>query len=544
MAEYQWATKEGLCSLLCEVVSWDSRTLTPGEIEFPKKVQAKLQNLPYFQENPALLGVHDADLGRKFLTALYKHPEAKDTVVLISHFDTVFTEEYGDIEEYAFRPKELTQLLYNRIDSLPEDAQEDLLSGEYLFGRGTMDMKMGLVMHMGLIEKASDEKWPINLILLTVPDEEVNSAGMRAAVLKLLEIKEEYDLTYKLFLNGEPVFAQQPGDRNYYVYSGSIGKIMPSVLFYGRETHVGEPLSGITANYIASFMTQQMEWNDKLQETVMGEKTPLPVTLQQKDLKMEYSVQTPFRAAALYNVFLMKRNAAEIMDIFEEIALDAARECNEAYQKICTSQNVKPVGTVRVLLYEELLKYAVKKLGSEYVESVKLDIHANKNWDDREKSFHIVDALMIECQELGPAMILLFAPPYYPAVNSSDCEFISECVDYIRQQGMEKFELPVQQIHFFNGISDLSYVNYKDTGSGWTSFIDNTPVWGDSYSIPFQEMKELQAPVLNIGPFGKDAHKRTERLHKKSAFEEVPALVEGLIKKICVHSSTVTSLKS
>jgi arginine utilization protein RocB len=43
-------------------------------------------------------------------------------------------------------------------------------------------------------------------------------------------------------------------------------------------------------------------------------------------------------------------------------------------------------------------------------------------------------------------------------------------------------------------------------------------------------MKKLQAPVLNVGPFGKDAHKRMERLHIKSAFEEVPVLVEGMIK--------------
>jgi arginine utilization protein RocB len=156
-----------------------------------------------------------------------------------------------------------------------------------------MDMKMGLVMHMGIIEKASVEQWPINLLLLTVPDEEVNSSGMRAAVPKLLELKEMHQLTFNLFLNGEPVFTQEPGDRNYYVYSGSIGKIMPSALFYGKETHVGQPLNGITAPYIASFLTQRMEWNLSLQETVMGERTPLPVTLQQKDLRSEYSVQTP-----------------------------------------------------------------------------------------------------------------------------------------------------------------------------------------------------------------------------------------------------------
>ena len=122
----------------------------------------------------------------------------------------------------------------------------DIKSDEYLFGRGTMDMKMGLVLHLHLIEMATIEKWPINLILLTVPDEEVNSSGMRAAVSGLIDIREEYGINYALFLNSEPSFTQKPQDENYYIYSGTIGKIMPSALFYGKETHAGEPLSGIT----------------------------------------------------------------------------------------------------------------------------------------------------------------------------------------------------------------------------------------------------------------------------------------------------------
>ncbi|WP_223594499.1 M20/M25/M40 family metallo-hydrolase [Neobacillus bataviensis] len=532
MEQLRWGAPDALRKLLCEVVSWKSMTLTEGEREFPSKVQAKLAEVTYFRENPNYLELHDADLGRRFLTALYKHPSAKETIVLISHFDTVNTEEYGDLEEYAYQPEELTQLLLTRKNELPEDARNDLQSGEYLFGRGTMDMKMGLVMHMGLIEKAAAEEWQINLLLLTVPDEEVNSSGMRAAVTKLLELKDEHQLTYKLFLNGEPVFTQEPGDKNYYVYSGSIGKIMPSALFYGKETHVGEPLSGITAPYIASFLTQRMEWNPMLQEREMGETTPLPVTLQQKDLKLEYSVQTPYRASALYNVFLMKRNADEIMRIFEKVAKDATDACNAAYKRVCQELSAEPVGSVRVLRYEDLLKHATQKFGEKVVEAIKAGIHANPDWDDREKSFRIADTLMIQCQELAPAIVLLFAPPYYPAVNSSEDELVKQCVDYVKKEGLAKFDLPVKQIHYFNGISDLSYVNYRDEGEGWTTFQANTPVWGSSYSIPFTEMAQLQAPVLNVGPLGKDAHKRTERLHMKSAFEEVPALVEAMIQMI------------
>ncbi|MEH7342971.1 M20/M25/M40 family metallo-hydrolase [Bacillus sp. JJ1532] len=532
MSHVKWGTPESLRALLCELVSWQSRTLTEGECKFAYNLNAKLMELDYFKLNPSYIGLHDAGLGRNAVTALYKNPEVSETIVLISHFDTVHTEEYGDLEPLAFQPEQLTRVLMDRLDELPEEARTDLESGEYLFGRGTMDMKTGLALHMALIEKASLEKWPINLLLVTVPDEEVNSAGMRAAVPELVRLRDEHQLNYKLFLNSEPSFSQEPGDPNYYIYSGSIGKIMPAALFYGKETHVGEPMSGMTANFMASFLTQQMEWNPIFREFDLNEKTPLPVSLQQKDLKMEYSTQTPYRAAALYNVFLMKRTAAEVMDIFTEVAEKAALACTAAYTEICTREGVKPVGKVKVMRYEELLQYAEKKLGTELISKIKSNALTNANWDDREKSIRIVDSLMIQCQELGPTIVLLYAPPYYPAVNTSHDPLVIKAVNLMKKTGIEKFNLEVNQIHYFNGICDLSYVSYQDNAEGWTAFERNTPVWGDTYSIPFIEMEQLQAPVLNVGPFGKDAHKRTERLHIESAFIQLPIMLETLVRSL------------
>lgn len=528
----KWGTPEDLKALVCELVSWDSVTLTEGERIFPLKLHEKLSEIQYFRNYPEDLSLHHSDLGRKFLTALYKHPEATDTICLISHFDTVNIEEYGNLKPFATQPEELTKIFLQMIDQLPNDVQNDLESGEYLFGRGTMDMKMGLAMHMSLIEKASIEKWQINLLLVTVPDEEVNSAGMRDAVSALVELQEKNNLNYKLFLNGEPVFTQEPGDPKYYLYSGTIGKIMPAALFYGKETHAGEPLSGLTSPLLAAFLTKKMEWNDEFQEVVFDEKTPLPVTLQQKDLRLDYSTQTPFRSAALYNVFLMKRNAIDIINLFEKVANEAAEECNVFYEKVCKKNNVNTIGNVKVIKYENLVKYASDKFGVEYIEEIKKEIQTHKEWDDREKSFRIADNLMIQCQELAPAIIILFAPPYYPAINSTGNELIEESVQFVEKLSIEKFNLNVRRIHYFNGICDLSYVNYSDASDGWSSYELNTPVWGDSYTLPFNLMKKLRAPVLNIGPFGKDAHKRTERLHMRSAFEEIPIIVEELIKKI------------
>ena len=528
-----WGTPEQLRQLTERLVGWESQGLTEGEVKFPEKLHAELMELPYFQNHPGLVSLGEVNWERRYLTALYKHEKAARTVVLLSHFDTVAVHEYGDLAPLAYQPAELEKAFQKIKNEFTPEMQEDLASGEYLFGRGVMDMKSGLAIHMALIERASSEEWPVNLLLMTVPDEEVNSAGMRYGVSKLLDLERQYGLEYVLFLNGEPVFAKSPGDESQYIYTGSIGKIMPSALFYGKETHAGEPLAGMTSSYLSTYLTRKMEWNPAFSETVHGEETPLPVTLTQGDMKEEYSVQTPYRTKALYNVFTMERNAEDIMDIFEGLAKESAAECMEDYRALCKKAAMEPrFDDIRVIRYEELVGYAKEKFGIDYLNQLIRETLMDPERDVRDKSFHIADILLLNCQELTPGIVLLFAPPYYPAVNSSDDPFIEECVGHVTRHAFERFGLELEQVHFFNGISDLSYVNYQDSSSGWVSYENNTPVYGDQYSIPFQAMQHLKAPVLNIGPFGKDPHKRTERLHIKNAFEEIPEIIASLILHI------------
>lgn len=235
-------------------------------------------------------------------------------------------------------------------------------SGEYLFGRGAMDMKAGLALHVALhvalLERASAERWPINVVLLAVPDEEVNSAGMRAAVERLQELADDHRLTYVLFLNSEPSFPARPGDATRYVYSGSIGKIMPSVLINGRETHAGTPMSGLTSTFVASYVSRTMEFSEAFRETVHGETTPLPVTLDQHDRRDGYSTQTPFRTSALYNVFVMDLAADAVMDRFEQVVRAAVAECMVDYRRVCERELVDPIGELRVLPFDEFEEHA------------------------------------------------------------------------------------------------------------------------------------------------------------------------------------------
>lgn len=528
-----WGTPEQLRQLTELLVGWDSQGLTEGEVTFPEKLKEKIQELEYFQKNPDNLALGEVNWERRYLTALYKHEEASRTVVLLSHFDTVAVHEYGDLAPLAYQPAKLEEAFQKIKDEFKPEMQTDLASGEYLFGRGVMDMKSGLAIHMALLERATLEEWPINLVLMSVPDEEVNSAGMRFGVSKLLDLERHHGLEYILFLNGEPVFAKSSEELAQYIYTGSIGKIMPSALFYGKETHAGEPLAGMTSSYISTYLTRKMEWNPSFSETVYGEESPLPVTLTQGDMKAEYSVQTPYRTKAMYNVFTMKRNAEEVMDIFENLANESVEECLEDYRAFCVRIGMEPrINEIRVLRFEQLMDYAKNKFGIDYINQLIHNTMMDPERDVRDKSFHIADLLLLNCQELTPSVVLLFAPPYYPAVNSSDDPLIEDCVAHVTQYALQRFDLELEQVHFFNGISDLSYVNYDDTSDGWISYEKNTPVYGDPYSIPFQAMQQLRAPVLNIGPFGKDPHKRTERLHIKNAFEEIPELLAELILHI------------
>jgi arginine utilization protein RocB len=526
----RWNTPERLQELLCTLVGWRSVTGSDGEARFAGLLADEIRSSPSLSERPDAVALGPIDHGRAYVTALHRAPGVQDTVVLISHFDTVDTQDFGVHEPHAFDPVALTAAYAADPSSLDADAAADAASDEWLFGRGAMDMKAGLALHMALLEQAAHEQWPINLVLLAVPDEEVNSTGMRAAVDGLRDLARAHDLEYVLFLNGEPSFPARPGDDTRYLYTGSIGKIMPSVLCFGRETHAGTPMSGLTSSFIASYVTQAMEFSDAFRETVHGETTPVPVTLDQHDRRDGYSTQTPFRTSALYNVFVMEQTADDVMDRFERVVGAAAERCMRDYRAACERDGVAPIGELRVLRYADLHAHALGALGQATLDERCAAAIADGDDDLREQSLRIVDSLLSACPELTPAIVVLFAPPYYPAVNSTDDDLVRASVERVQRQSTERFGVDLARSHFFNGISDLSYVSYRGDASSSRTYERNTPGFGETYAIPFDAMAELDAPVLNVGPFGKDPHQRTERLHVRSAFVELPELLADLIR--------------
>ncbi|MDQ0273133.1 M20/M25/M40 family metallo-hydrolase [Cytobacillus purgationiresistens] len=521
-----------MLSTLIDLVSIDSVSLSAGEKYFPLRTEQVLRGIPYFQENSELIKNHPTSDGRSILTALYKHENAVKTVVMISHFDVVDIEDYGELKHLAFNPIELTNALHHRTEGLPDDARDDLQSGDWLFGRGMMDMKCGLVQHMSLLEKASFENWEINLLLVTVPDEEVNSVGMREIIPKLVEMADEHQLTYTLYLNSEPMFSQVPQDEQRYFYTGTIGKIMPGALCFGKESHVGEPFSGMNACWMSSVLTQEVEWNEGLCETVNGVMSPPPTLLLQRDMKKEYSTQIPHRSVSLFNLLLMKRNAADVMEEMKEVASKAAHKMESFIEEKYKLNNLdrSQLSNIQVLFYEELRNYAIEKTSDEYIDKMEQAIANETDGDIREQTIQIVDQMAMLCQELGPMIVLFYAPPYYPAVDSGPESMIQEISASLIEFACDRCGEELKATDYFNGISDLSYAGLHADLSEMDKYNVNLPGGEKLYSIPFKQMAKITAPVINVGPLGKDAHQKTERLHVPFAFEKLPKILEHLIK--------------
>lgn len=107
-----WQTKDELLALLTSLVQYESITGSKGEAALAEYLYFILKDKPYFQKHPDDVTLHPMDDGRSFLTALVKKKNVKKTVLLLSHFDVVDIEDYGEFKHMACKPAELLSLLF------------------------------------------------------------------------------------------------------------------------------------------------------------------------------------------------------------------------------------------------------------------------------------------------------------------------------------------------------------------------------------------------------------------------------------------------
>ncbi|MDR3565950.1 MAG: M20/M25/M40 family metallo-hydrolase [Negativicutes bacterium] len=543
---------ERIKALAIELTKTRSIVGTAGELVMAEKIYDYLRQLDYFQRHPEqlqMVPIRGDQLGRKNVLAVVRGEKTatSKTLLCLGHIDTVGIDDYAELRDYATDPAVLKKML--PAIKFSEETLAEITSDEWIVGRGILDMKTGVAALMVMIDDFSRqaEKLAGNLVFLGVPDEEGNSAGMLSAVQDLAAMAKEKDWDFVGAIDTDYTTFRYPGDTNRYVYIGTTGKLLPCFFLYGEETHVGEPFNGLDANLLASEVLYQMDLSTELCDIVDGEVALPPISLHQRDLKTEYSVQTANAVNLYFNYAthvsqpdeVLAKCKAKAVSSFENVI----KRLNEEYEKFCGLSAIpyqRLPWEVNVLTYEELYHKVKAEMGEEIdriIEQLTEELRAQKV-DDREFSFAIVQEVHKRCSDKNSKIIVYFAPPYYPHIYVKDeddkgkvlLSAVNKAVGAVRT----RYDYNIITRKFYPYISDLSYCSIAGNESV-AKLTSNMPAWTRQYTLPVRAIQDISMPVVNIGPYGKDAHKLSERLSTAYSFDAMPLILQKTIENLLLH---------
>lgn len=517
--------------LSLRMTRWPSVTGSPDEAGFSRKLRAHLAETPYFQRHPDQLVTIDShgEPMTQNVVALVRG-RGRRTVVLAGHFDTVSIANYGTLAPLACDPEPLTQALLKELRSRPLNgaeakALEDLESGNFIAGRGLLDMKSGLAAGIAVLERFAGLGEPNgNILFVATPDEENRSRGMRSLRNALPEIARRFDLDIVGGINLDASSCEREGEEGRAVYLGSIGKFAPFAFVIGRPTHAGYPFNGTSAHRISAEIIRAMDTVPELSDAAFGERSPPPVCLEARDIRDGYDVTTPDRVWLSFNWLTHSRTATAILGDFRAIvtgALQTALETQDAHQARYRGRAGSRTQGV-VVTYAELLA----RLGAEALVRLEvLDRSLSGGTDPLKVSREIVAAAATEAGIEGPAVIIGFGSLHYPLVHLDHAEAgrqMQARLQRVMEEAAERHDTSIKFKQIFAGISDMSFFGHRPEAGETGLLATNTP------STAFTDVAPdglLSFPTVNIGPWGRDYHQKWERVHAPYTFEVLPDLV-------------------
>ncbi|MFL5801284.1 MAG: M20/M25/M40 family metallo-hydrolase, partial [Roseiflexaceae bacterium] len=440
----------------------------------------------------------------------------------------------------ALLPRLVAELEAGAQGEADQLALQDLRSGDYLPGRGALDMKSGLAAGMALLFRLAElDERPGSLLLIATPDEEQTSQGMRAAAARLPSLAQEWGLEPVAAINLDSTTDRGDGRDGQAIYMGSVGKLLPSVYVVGRDTHAGAPFDGVNANLLAAEITRRIECSPELADMAAGEVAPPPVCLKQADLKTHYDVTTPAAAWCYYNLLTYSwapsEALAKIVRSVQE-ALDAAmaelRTRMRRYAELTGSPIVAPSWQPRALTFADLKRRAIERAGAD-TERALAEL-AGRLADDLDVD---LPTYCLRTTELlwklsgltGPAAVVGLASLYYPrvSVGETDRRHVGLREAATRQIATlaREMDVAVRLRPFFPAISDMSFLGGAGAPEELELVAANIPAWGTRIRLDYGAAGALNLPIINVGPWGRDHHQRIERVYMPYAFGLLPELV-------------------
>ena len=521
------------------LVSINSVNGTTGEIDLADELVKILQSFPIFQQHPDWVWTqslpHD-QLNRKNVFALLKKPGCCRTIIYHSHFDTVGIEDFGSLEASAFDPTALEK--YFASYQADHEVQADAQSGDWLFGRGALDMKSGDAVNLANLLYFSEHPAELagNLLFMGNCVEENDHSGVIAGLSELHRLQIEQGLKYVTAINTDFNSPKYAGDNNKYVYYGAAGKMLTCCYIKGIETHVGNTYSGIDSTLIASQINLLLNNNPKFVERIPNEEVLPSACLQLRDQKDFYNVQTAKVTEMYFNTFTYQRPAADTLNLFKNAIEEACRQLlkklAERQEKFFSALGMPAVAEDKQLFvytFSEYLAY-LKKKGLNSAALVAEFAQQADQFDRRQVGFKLIGFLDQHLNDNHAKVVLFIAPPFCPHNSVKKTTTVYQQLLKVLEESQNQAEIKLKE--FFPYLSDSSYLAIDETSEELSRLQANFPLAEQIYPLPFAQMRKLAIPAIDIGVYGKGAHTWKERVYKPYSFNILPTLIRKFSQQV------------
>jgi len=370
------------------------------------------------------------------------------------------------------------------------------------------------------------------LLFIAVPDEENNSAGARRAVQILPEIAREHDLDMAAAINLDAIADDGDGSKGRVIALGTVGKLLPTAFVAGFPAHSGFPLNGLNAGALAAAIAARIEWAPELTDGSQALPGTPPSLLSIRDGKAGYDVTTPATAFATFNVLSYRRAPDEVLEAFDRLCVDAARDYRAQLSQRIGSRRCDFIAeSIPLYRYEAVLG----RLAAEAISKLDaLSASVAAGVLSLPEQCRIVTEEAWKLSRLpGPAIITGFGSIPYLATNLSDRTIAARLraiASDIAAGSSVRYGSAISCTEYFAGISDMSFFG-EAAASGFDVVGRNTPMWRDGVRWP-KANGLANIPTINIGPWGRDYHTPLERLHTGYAFDVLPRILRDVCEAL------------
>jgi hypothetical protein len=369
-------------------------------------------------------------------------------------------------------------------------------------------------------------------------------------ISSLHELKKKFGLEYAGAIHMDFDLPFGEGDHSRRVYTGTAGSLVPSFFIVGARKSLPVLYELLDPHFIAAHLIRQIHGNPTLTAVPDGEISFPPRIL--RYYPFEQTPDEPVKMALVqFQMYPGSRKPEDVLYQLKKEATVAARQAltdlEKRHRRFCRIAGIPYKGDplfMQILTFEELNDDLENKYGFQYIREIRK--RKGKPHAPGTDPTHCLVQIMKEVWKWAdrphPAILLGFSPYYFPAYTLTGKnrkeKILMKALTAAITEVQPFCPEPIQIRHFYPNTSLMNYfaLSGADDEDGFETVIHNQPGWGTDHYVDMEKVRDLDVPIIHIGPCTefKGVEKKRDVDY---SYEILPNLIKSVIDHLLECSS-------